>query len=71
MKKETVDLLEMMDIPLTKDLKDLLDQMDEWSILIEEMPVMPEIPYMPGYTWRINTTDVTYVTTDPPVVCFD
>lgn len=68
MRKETVDLLEMMDLPLTKDLKDLLDQMDKWDIL---ETYIPEIPSIPEPTWWITTTDVTYITTDSPIVYFD
>ena len=62
MRKETVDLLEMMDIPLTKDLKDLLDEMDKWDIYMPEIPSFPEIHYVPEYT--LTTDDRTYVNTD-------
>jgi len=62
MRKETVDLLEMMDIPLTKDLKDLLDQMDKWDLPdMPEIPSIPETHSMPRHTRTITTTDGTGV----------
>jgi hypothetical protein len=32
MRKDTVDLLEMLDIPMTPYIKDLLEQMEKWDL---------------------------------------
>jgi hypothetical protein len=39
MRKETADVFEMLDIPMTKYIRDLLEQMDKWNI--------PYTPYDP------------------------